>query len=178
MGKWSTREIGHLKMILERYQSHSIYDMAKLAHQTIKKRSVNGIGHKLRELVTEQEFKEDRLEINGVVYPAEVISGYVIITLPDGTKTPAHIFVWEQEFGEVPEGYHIHHRNGLRSDNRLCNLGSMIADDHLRMHLSGKPPETFALFCFLQERGLWKDYLTYRGRVLEMIAGELEDGKA
>jgi hypothetical protein len=164
--KWSTREIGHLRMILERHRSHSVHDMAKMAHETIKRRTTNAIGHKLRELITEQEFKDDHTEINGVVYPAQVISGYVVITLPDGTFYPAHIFVWEAEFGPVPVGYHVHHRNGVSYDNRLINLQLMSASDHIILHTSGRPPVTAALFWFLQEKGLWTEYLNYRNTIL------------
>lgn len=177
MSKWNDRELGHLRMILERHQSHSVHEMARLAHETIKKRSVNAIGHKLRELITEQEFKDTSLEINGVVYPAEVISGYVVITLPDGTKDLAHIFMWEQEYGKVPLGYHVHHINGKAYDNRLINLQLLSAPDHIALHMSGRPPETAALFWFLQEKGVWKEYLMFRDNILINIVGAL-NGKS
>ena len=169
--KWSDRELGHLRMILERHQSHSVHEMAQLAHKTIKRRSANAIGHKLRELIAEREFKEDHLEINGVDYPAQVISGYVIITLPDGTFYPAHLFMWEQVYGEIPVGYHVHHINGRSYDNRLINLQLMSAPDHIAWHMSGRPPETAALFWFLQEKGLWVEYLNYRKELLKRVEG-------
>jgi len=33
-----------------------------------------------------------------------------------------HRLIWEQAHGPIPEGCTIHHRNGNRLDNRLCNL--------------------------------------------------------
>ena len=167
--KWNDRELGHLRMILERYQSHSVHEMAQLAHKTIKRRSTHAISHKLRELIAEQEFTDDHLEINGVVYPAQVISGYIRITLPAGIFYPAHIFVWESKFGPVPVGYHIHHINNKSYDNRLVNLQIMSAPDHIALHMAGRPPETAALFWFLQEKGLWIDYLNYRETILTRL---------
>jgi hypothetical protein len=167
--KWSERELGHLRMMLERHQSHSVHEMSQLAHKTIKRRSANAIGHKLRELIAEQEFKDDHLEVDGIVYPATVISGYVILTLPDGSFHPAHLFIWERVYGPIPLGYHVHHINGRSYDNRVINLQLMSAPDHIALHTAGRPPETAALFWFLQEKGLWTEYLNYRETILTRL---------
>ena len=34
----------------------------------------------------------------------------------------AHRFVWIVFKGEIPDGYEINHINGIKNDNRLCNL--------------------------------------------------------
>ena len=167
--KWTERELGHLRMILERYQSHSVHDMSKMAHKTIKRRTVNAISHKLREIITEREFKGDTVNLECGIFPAEVISGYIAITLVDGTKRLAHLYVWEYAFGDIPEGYHVHHLNGDRTDNRSVNLQLMSAEDHIALHMAGRPPETAALFWYLQKKGLWEDYLIYREELLTKI---------
>lgn len=33
-----------------------------------------------------------------------------------------HIAIWKKENGLVPDGYEIHHINGVKHDNRLKNL--------------------------------------------------------
>jgi hypothetical protein len=167
--KWKERELGHLRMILECHQSHSTHEMARLASQTIKNRTVNAIAHKLRELQAQQEFTEDHVLIEGRKYPAEVVSGYIVLTLPGGDKVMMHHFVWRNEFGDIPEGYHIHHRNDKRIDNRITNLQLMTAEDHISYHMSGRPPETAALFWYLQEKELWEDYLNYRAELLDRV---------
>lgn len=156
-------------MILERYQSHSVHDMAKEAKKTLKKRSITAISHKLRELISEREFKDDYIVLGNDRYPAQVVSGYIVITLPDGTKTPAHIWVWKTNYGDIPKGYHVHHINGDRVDNRIQNLQLMSSEDHIALHHSGRPPETAALFWYLQEKGLWEEYLGYREKLLAQI---------
>lgn len=165
--------MGHLRMILERDQSHSVHAMAKTASQTLRNRSVNAIVHKLRELQSKNKFQADHVIIEGRVYPAELVSGYIILSLPDGTKTPMHHFVWRSEYGDIPCGYHIHHRNGNRIDNRLVNLTLMSAEDHIAHHASGRPAETEILFWFLHEQNLWDQYLTYRDQLIERVQKNL-----
>jgi hypothetical protein len=167
--RWTERELGRLRMVLEREQSQSIYEMAQTAHKTLKRRSVNSIQHKLREMISDKNFVGDMVDLLGETYPAKIISGYVVITLPDGTQTPAHIFVWESLNGPIPSGYHVHHRNDVRTDNRPVNLMLLTASDHIAWHMSGKPPESFIFFSFLQETGLWNNYLDYRERIIKDI---------
>ena len=61
-------------------------------------------------------------------------SGYIYILTPDDPKrryTAEHILVWQQTTGQVvPEGWHVHHLNGERADNRPENLTAMSQSDH------------------------------------------------
>ena len=45
-----------------------------------------------------------------------------------------HETVWRFHFGDIPEGYVIHHRNGLKADNRIENLQLMTAAEHRAWH--------------------------------------------
>jgi len=47
-----------------------------------------------------------------------------------------HIAVWEEANGKLPEGYVIHHLNGIRHDNRLSNLMALSrSKHHFALHL-------------------------------------------
>jgi endogenous inhibitor of DNA gyrase (YacG/DUF329 family) len=54
-----------------------------------------------------------------------------------------HRAVWESVNGSIPDGYHIHHLNGDKSDNRIDNLTLYDGRQHMEYHgklllLSGK----------------------------------------
>ena len=58
-------------------------------------------------------------------YPQSRKSGYIL----------EHIYVWEQANGKpVPKGWHVHHKNGIGTDNRPENLEAMTSSKHTKTH--------------------------------------------
>lgn len=53
-----------------------------------------------------------------------------------------HRMVWEYHNGEIPEGYHIHHRDADKSHNDIENLEMLKESEHLSGHM--KSPERVA----------------------------------
>ncbi|MDR2944054.1 MAG: HNH endonuclease [Methanosarcinales archaeon] len=49
-------------------------------------------------------------------------------------NTWLHRYVWEKSNGEIPEGYHIHHKNGNCQDNRIENLEMVSPTEHSAKH--------------------------------------------
>ncbi len=49
-------------------------------------------------------------------------------------KILAHRFVWRFLKGPIPPGFHIHHVNEFRTDNRLSNLECLSPKDHRERH--------------------------------------------
>lgn len=45
-----------------------------------------------------------------------------------------HRAVWLAERGPIPDGFHVHHINGNKADNRVENLAIMAAADHSKYH--------------------------------------------
>jgi len=53
-----------------------------------------------------------------------------------------HRWLYEQLVGSIPAGMDLHHINGDRQDNRLCNLALVAHGDHLRGHHGWRPTES------------------------------------
>lgn len=44
-----------------------------------------------------------------------------------------HREVWEKENGQIPKGYHIHHKDGDKTNNLIKNLECLSASDHHKL---------------------------------------------
>jgi len=68
--------------------------------------------------------------------PTKYISkrGCMIIYIPGRGNVKEHHYVWEQNYGQIPEGYVIHHINHDPLDNRIENLQMIEKREHLRLH--------------------------------------------
>lgn len=71
------------------------------------------------------------------------MSGYTGIRMPEhhlaskGGYVLEHRLVWEQYHKKpLPKGYHIHHLNGIKTDNRPSNLVALPPTKHHEKHLS------------------------------------------
>jgi hypothetical protein len=61
-------------------------------------------------------------------------TGYWICT--NKKKIRAHRWVWINHYGEIEKGFHIHHKDGDKSNNSIENLEKISAFDHLSLHAS------------------------------------------
>lgn len=63
-------------------------------------------------------------------------TGYYLCSTENETKVRKrmHVYVWEYFYGSVPEGYHIHHIDGDKSNNAIQNLQLLSAKEHEKLH--------------------------------------------
>lgn len=53
----------------------------------------------------------------------------------DGVRL--HRKIWEDFVGNIPEGFHIHHKDHDRANNQIENLTLLLATEHIRDHHLG-----------------------------------------
>lgn len=86
------------------------------------------------EIVEKQVVKTVRyIEYNGYRFYSDK-RGYWIGQVEDGRFVRLHIYVWENEVGEIPDGYHIHHKDFNPDNNDISNLQLMPKHEHLKYH--------------------------------------------
>lgn len=78
-------------------------------------------------------------EFNGTKYYRKP-SGYYKAQYDPAVGTRyMHRDVWVFCNGAIPDGHHIHHVNGDRSDNRIENLECVCKHEHARRHMAQRP---------------------------------------
>ena len=55
-----------------------------------------------------------------------------------------HQAVWIAEYGEIPDGAHIHHIDGDKNNNGIDNLALMPVKEHLSLHMNAPGRKEFA----------------------------------
>lgn len=45
-----------------------------------------------------------------------------------------HRLIYEEEYGKIPDGYHIHHKDGDKLNNNIDNLECLSASNHGKTH--------------------------------------------
>ncbi len=73
-------------------------------------------------------------------------TGYWICT--NKKKIRAHRWVWQNNYGKIEKGFHIHHKDGNKSNNSIENLEKISAFEHLSLHASNpKNKERSSKWC-------------------------------
>lgn len=73
---------------------------------------------------------------------AKNIDGYIQVALTNDYgkiyNFLLHRLIFEESFGEIPEGMEIDHINTIRDDNRICNLRCVTRKENCNNHLTLK----------------------------------------
>lgn len=68
---------------------------------------------------------------NGLKFTRDEKTGYY---LNSTNNIRMHRYVWEYYNGKIPEGYHIHHIDGQKDNNKIDNLIMIRAEEHAKLH--------------------------------------------
>lgn len=69
-----------------------------------------------------------------------IANGYIYWTFGRYRDIAEHRVLMEQHIGrELLPSEHVHHRNGIRHDNRIENLELLSRSEHSRLHYRGSP---------------------------------------
>ena len=71
------------------------------------------------------------IEYDGLKFCRDDKTGYY---LNSTIRERLHRYVWKHEVGNIPNGFHVHHINGNKADNRIENLAIMNQSGHSRLH--------------------------------------------
>ncbi len=63
---------------------------------------------------------------------------------PNGRRqsVTVHRLLWEETYGDIPEGMIIHHKNEDKKDNRIENLQMVSKSQHTLIHKKHSKAET------------------------------------
>ena len=75
---------------------------------------------------------------NGLKFTRDEKTGYY---LNSTLRIRMHQYVWACEKGEIPKGYHVHHKDGDKSNNDISNLELLTANEHSQKHWEEKSEE-------------------------------------
>ena len=56
-----------------------------------------------------------------------------------GKPIRMHIYVWQKHNGEIPDGFHVHHKDGDKTNNDISNLELLPKFEHLSTHSKAVP---------------------------------------
>ena len=78
---------------------------------------------------------------NGYKFTKDDKTGYYLSSNINGKRYRLHRYIWEYYNGEIPKGYHIHHKDHNKDNNELENLELLTKEEHRIRHSLEMPQE-------------------------------------
>ena len=71
------------------------------------------------------------IEFEGRRYYEDKQTGYCKTAVNRGDREYLHRAVYSKEYGNIPHGWHVHHKDDDRANNEIDNLVAMPMRDHV-----------------------------------------------
>lgn len=73
---------------------------------------------------------------NGIKFNKDKKTGYYLssIFIKNNKRIRLHRYIWENEKGVIPKGYHVHHKDFDKNNNCINNLECIVGLRHFRIH--------------------------------------------
>lgn len=108
-----------------------------IVYQRLKEYGITRRTHKENmEIVKKRKLSAGNKHWNWSGGRAKNKDGYIVVLLRDhrlansNGRVMEHRLIWEMHHGELPDGWLVHHLNGIRDDNRIENLEAMPRKSH------------------------------------------------
>lgn len=77
----------------------------------------------------------DVAAVDGHLFRRDKRTGYYLSSKPIGNRRKRlHVYMWERDHGDIPEGYHVHHKDHDKRNNEPSNLEILTRSEHLSLH--------------------------------------------
>lgn len=78
---------------------------------------------------------KEHIHFNNYMFSLDKKTNFYLSTRKiNGKRERLHRYVWIYHFGEIPKGYHIHHKDENRLNNDISNLELLQENEHLLLH--------------------------------------------
>lgn len=72
---------------------------------------------------------------NGYTFRRDKKTGYYLSAKPIcGKRKRLHVYVWENEIGEIQKGFQVHHKDRNKDNNEIENLELLSVHEHMSIH--------------------------------------------